>query len=132
MPDTSGSNKHGSEEHKEKANHDKDLAETLFKNGGFPDWVVTCSFYFALHCVDAYAHKLGIKSFEAKLDENMTPHGKRIRFVKNNLNAYFGWYNTLFSHCEQCRYDPEYFKLMKPNVPQTMLEDAKKFLLLLK
>jgi hypothetical protein len=100
LSDTSGSNKHSSEEHKEKANHDKELAETLFKNGGFPDWVVTCSFYFALHCVDAYAHRLGIKSFEPELDENMTPHGKRIRFVKNNLNAYFGWYNTLFSHCD--------------------------------
>jgi len=120
--------KHGTIEHKEKAVHDKDVAETLQGQIVFPDWVVTCSFYSALHSVDAYAHSLGIHSFEPQLDENTTAHQKRIRFVESNLKNYFSMYNILRNRSEQCRYDPKYFKLMPPKVPETMLKLAKKFL----
>jgi hypothetical protein len=122
--------KHGAEEHKQKAIHDKDLAEKLQHDNAFPDWVVTCSFYSALHCIDAYAHKLGKHdSFEAGPDENIGAHTKRAIFVDRTLGReFFGSYNTLRSHCDQCRYDPKYYKLMLPIVPNTMLKLAQKFL----
>lgn len=120
--------KHGPEEHKQKATHDKDLAEKLHHDNIFLDWVVTCSFYSALHCVDAYAHKLGIKSFEPGPDENTTAHRKRERFVEHNLKSLFGSYEILRNHCDQCRYDPEYYRLMRPIVPNTMLKLAGQFL----
>ena len=119
---------HGFDEHKQKASHDKEIAEVLQREGAFPDWVVTCSFYSALHSVDAYAHKLGVKTFTPEPDEETNAHQKRVRFVEKNLKGYFGIYNILLSHSEQCRYDPDYFKLMHPNVPETMLKLANQFL----
>jgi hypothetical protein len=123
--------RHGQNEHREKAIHDKTLADKLHQENTFPDWTVTCAFYCALHCVDAYAHKLGIRSFEPGLDENTNAHLKRARFVERNLRDLFGSYQSLRSHCEQCRYDPQYFRLMSKTVPATMLKLADKFLLLL-
>jgi hypothetical protein len=119
--------KHGTEEHKQKAIHDKNLAENLHHDNAFPDWVVTCSFYSALHCVDAYAHKLGIKSFVPRPDENTTAHKKRELFVERNLKALFGSYEILLNRSEQCRYDPEYYRLMLSIVPNTMLKLARQF-----
>lgn len=114
--------------HQEKAHHDKDLAENLHNQKVFPDWVVTCSFYSALYCVDAYAHKLGITSFEPAIDEKLSAHQKRLRFVNSSLTEFFGFYETLYNRCRQCRYDPAYYNLMLPIVPETMLKLANKFL----
>ncbi len=119
--------KHGLEEHKQKATHDKNLAEKLHHDNTFPDWVVTCSFYSALHCVDAYAHRLGIESFVPRPDEDTTAHKKRERFVERNLKALFGSYEILLNHSKQGRYDPEYYRLMLPIVPNTMLKLAGQF-----
>jgi hypothetical protein len=113
--------------HQEKARHDKELADTLYSQSKFPDWIVTCSFYSALHCIDAYAHKLGIMSFEPTIDDKLTAHQKRLRFIDHSLKAYFGFYQTLYSHCRQCRYDPEYYKLMLPIVPEKMVKLANRF-----
>lgn len=124
------SKKHGITEHKQKASHDKDLAEKLYQDDIFPDWVVTCSFYSALHSVDAYAHKLGIDTFEPKPNEKTNAHRKRLRFVEDNLKPFFGRYNILLNRSEQCRYDPDYFKLMPKNLPETMLKLANQFLLI--
>lgn len=118
---------HNDADHEEKAGHDKDLAERLFKDGSFPDWVIVSSFYFALHCVDAYAHRHKVRSFESGPDENISPHGKRIRFIKRNLKEFFSSYGRLFSRCHQCRYDPQYFKLVPPITVKKTLELAGKF-----
>jgi hypothetical protein len=124
------SKKHGFGEHKQKAEHDRDLAERLYQESVFPDWVVTCSFYCALHSVDAYAHKLGIETFEPKPDEKTNAHRKRLRFVQSSLQVYFGRYNILLNRSEQCRYDPDYFRLMPKSLPETMLKLAEQFLLI--
>lgn len=124
--------KHGTEEHKQKATHDKNLAEKLHHDNAFPDWVVTCSFYSALHCVDAYAHKLRIESFKPSPDEKISPHRKRELFVERYMRNLFGSYEILRNHCDQCRYDPEYYRLMLPIVPSTMLKLADQFLSLVK
>jgi hypothetical protein len=118
---------HGGTDHKAKADHDLKTAELLLAEGNHPDWVVTCSFYTALHCVDAYAHKLGITSFDPKPEEKLTAHSKRERFVKNNMQTYFGYYKWLHDRSTQARYDPQYFKLMFANVPSSAVKDAKIF-----
>lgn len=115
-------------EHKQKANHDKEIAESLQTTNKSPDWVVICSFYSALHSVDACAHKYGVPNFDPAPDEKTTAHQKRLRWVEKNLRDYFGRYNVLLSHSEQCRYDPSYFKKMLPIVPLTMIKLAKQFL----
>lgn len=119
---------HLSNDHKIRAKHDEALAEMLCRNKEFSDWSITCSFYFALHCVDAYAHKLRIKSFERAPDESLSAHGKRKRFVRNNLGSFFNNYCKLYSRCHQCRYDPKYFKLMRLDIPGKMLKIAREFL----
>jgi hypothetical protein len=119
---------HGTEDHKCKAIHDKDIAELLLAEGKFPDWVITCSFYLALHAVDAYAHKLGLRNFDPTPDSQGTPHGKREYFVKINLSKYFNSYCRLRDRSEQARYDPLYFKLMPKNTPGAMLNEAKTFM----
>ena len=83
---------HNQADHKDKACHDLKIAEQLLADGHYPDWVITCSFYTALHCVDAYAHKLGINSFEPKLGEKLSAHNKRERFVFSQLNQLFSNY----------------------------------------
>jgi len=118
---------HDGKDHKNKAEHDLKTAELLLAEGDYPDWVITCSFYTALHFVDAYAHKLGIASFEPRLGEKMTPHSKRIRFVSTNLRQFFSSYKRLYDRCNQARYDPQYFKLMMTNVPISAVKDAKFF-----
>ncbi len=121
--------KHGTEEHKQKAAHDKNLAEKLQCDKTFPDWVVTCSFYSALHCIDAYAHKSipNFPGFEPNPGEHTGAHRKREIFVERNLRPLFGSYEILRNRCDQCRYDPEYYRLMLPIVPSTMLKLAEQF-----
>jgi hypothetical protein len=117
---------HNDKDHK-KAEHDLKIAEFLLADGNYPDWVITCCFYTALHYVDAYAHKLGIESFDPKLGERKTTHGKRIRFVKYNLKDFFVRYKKLYDRCLQVRYDPKYYKLMFPNIPGSALKAARTF-----
>jgi hypothetical protein len=120
--------RHGDAEHASKAEHDKCLAEMLLANGKFPDWVITSSFYLALHCVDAYAHRLGIRDFMPAKEEKLSVHGKRERFVKANLNNHFIKYKWLHDRSNQARYDPLYFKLMPIGTATASLADAKQFL----
>jgi hypothetical protein len=118
---------HTDKDHKNKAEHDLKIAEQLLADGNYPDWVITCSFYTALHFVDAYAHKLGITSFEPRLGEKMSSHGKRLRFVSNQLRQSFSSYKRLYDRCRQARYDPQYYKLMMTNVPVSAVKDARTF-----
>jgi len=120
--------RHGDSDHISKAEHDKCLAETLLAEGKFPDWVITCSFYLALHCVDAYAHRQSITNFLPAPEEKLSVHGKRERFVKAQLNNCFFKYKWLHDRSNQARYDPQYFKLMPIGTASTCLADAKQFL----
>ncbi len=119
--------RHGEAEHMQKADHDRCLAEALSTDGKFPDWVITCSFYVALHCVDAYAHTQGV-TFVAVQGEKLSLHGKRERFVKAKLNNHFINYKWLHDRSNQARYDPSYFKLMPIGTATACLADAKQFL----
>lgn len=118
---------HGIAEHKTKAEHDLKIAQLLLDKGDFLDWVITCSFYSAMHCVDAYAHKCGVTSFKPRLGEKTNAHRKRMRFVNNYLKHLFINYKRLFDRSTQARYDPQYFKLMYPKIPCSAVNDAKSF-----
>lgn len=122
-----GQTRHGDSAHIMKAEHDKCLAEALLAEGKFPDWAITCSFYLALHCVDAYAHRQGI-TFVLKQGDKLGIHGKRERFVKDKLNNYFFKYKWLHDRSNQARYDPQYFKLMPIGTASACFADAKQFL----
>jgi len=122
-----GQASHDGKDHRCKAEHDLKIAELLLADGNYPDWVITCSFYTAVHYVDAYAHKLGIPSFEPRLGEEMTAHGKRIRFVREQLKQFFNSYKRLYDRCLQSRYDPQYYKLMFPSYSGSAVKDAKTF-----
>lgn len=119
---------HNGKEHVSKALHDREIAEYLLEKNLFPDWVITCSFYFVLHCVDSYAHKLGIRSFDPAPDENKSAHRKRELFVQKNLKDYFFWYMKLKDRSSQARYDPTYFQLIKPGYPKELFDKTKCFL----
>ena len=121
-------------DHKSKAEHDKETAQILLNNGKFPDWVITCSFYFALHCVDAYAHKHGVQDFKPALGERISAHKKRERYVWNALRSYFNSYSRLLDVSTQARYDPQYFTLVSkyaPKVPEKLFKEAELFTKLL-
>jgi hypothetical protein len=122
---------HGENEHKIKANHDKEVADFLLNTRKYPDWVVTCSFYIALHCVDAFAHRNGIRTFDPGLDEDITAHRKRELYVRKDLKTYFNIYKKLHDRSNQARYDPKYFQLIPTYLPAQMVKLAEKFLALL-
>jgi hypothetical protein len=130
LPSKYGQGIHNGKDHKNKAEHDLKIAEFLLTDGNYPDWVITCCFYTALHSVDAYAHKLGVTSFEPRLYEQTTAHGKRIRFVRDRLRPFFVKYKRLYDRCRQARYDPKYYQLMMPNVPSSAVKDARAFVAL--
>lgn len=118
---------HGEKEHREKAQHDLKIAEKMLNNNNYPDWVVICSFYSALHYVDAFAHKLGKTSFKPRLGEKITAHRKRELFVRRHMKEFFASYKRLHDRSTQARYDPEYYKLMFPKIPSSAVKSAKRF-----
>lgn len=122
---------HGYDDHKNKAQHDESAASLLCLNPNVSDWSITCAFYCALHCVDAYAHRLGVRTFEPQLDEQISAHTKRKKWIWRNLRNLFSIYGRLYSRSEQCRYDPKYYLLMEKDLPEKMLREAKKFLQIL-
>ena len=97
----------------EKAEHDLLLSDELLQSGSYLDWCLICLFYFALHCVNAHASSQGITSFKPRKEEKKSEHGKRIRYVNNNMRGVFAIYNRLFNRSVQCRYDPQYFKMLQ-------------------
>lgn len=125
---------HCDADHKSKAEHDKETAQTLLSGDKFPDWVITCSFYFALHCVDTYAHRHGVQDFKPRPNEKISPHKKRELYVWNVLRSYFNSYKRLLDVSIQARYDPQYFTLVNkyaPKIPKKLFKEAESFMKLL-
>lgn len=102
---------HTSDDHIKKLEHDCKLAQELAKTEEYYDWTMICAFYFAVHCIEAYAHqhrKEGELLSIEKWDKE-SPHKKRERFVRDNLKDFFSIYQRLYNHARQSRYDPRYF-----------------------
>lgn len=103
--------KHTAEDHINKLKHDCDLAQELAEKEDYYDWTITCAFYYAVHCVEAYAHKIGKeRELLGELGDEESLHRKRERFVYKHLRDYFGIYRRLYDKSRQSRYDPTYFQ----------------------
>ena len=109
--------------HIEKAKHNTEFSMSLLETK-FKDWLITGSFYIALHYVDAHATKNKVK-FEYLPGEE-TMHGLRRRYVRRKLRDLFTWYERLFQESMNARYDPIYLKRIKYN-PKGLFELALKF-----
>lgn len=104
---------HSADDHIKKSEHDLEIAELMCKQDCY-DWTIICAFYFAVHCVEAYAHIKGLeRSLEKGLGDEESIHRKRERFVKQHLRKYFGTYRTLYDKSRSSRYDPLYFHRIK-------------------
>lgn len=108
---------HTYSDHKNKAKHDWKLASNLESKQEFCDWTITCAFYYAVHCVEAYAHK---KNKERELMprgswDDESQHLKRKKFVQKNLQDFFTMYCKLYDKSRCCRYDPKYFDAISKN-----------------
>jgi len=118
-----------------KSNHDCKLAQELCANEEYCDWTIVCAFYFAVHCVEAYAHKIRKERelLSGILDEESL-HRKRERFVRNYLKDYFGIYRRLYDKSRQSRYDPTYFEKIRKvkGYHKRLLEKAEKLKAVLK
>lgn len=109
--------------HTDKAKHNTEFAASLFGTK-FIDWLITGSFYVALHYVDAHAAKNKVK-FEVLPGEE-TMHGLRRRYVRRKLRTLFTAYERLYQESMNARYDPLYLKRMRVD-PKNLFELALKF-----
>jgi hypothetical protein len=122
------------EEHKLKATHnEKFVAFLIPEKTQFPDWIATGSFYFALHCVNANAAKLGIdwRTFPPELTLNqrrkISKHTKRVIYVRRYFRNLFTDYNRLLTESMNARYDPIYQVQVQPTTPDTLFQIAQQF-----
>ena len=103
--------KHTADDHLRKMKHDQNVALELAKKDDCCDWTIICAFYFAIHCVEAYAHKHGIeRELVGDLGDEESLHKKRERFVRNHVGEFFTLYLRLYDKSRQARYDPTYFE----------------------
>lgn len=103
--------KHTAEDHINKMNHDSALGQQLADDENYCDWTITCAFYCAVHCVEAYAHKIGReRELLVEFGDETSLHRKRERFVNNYLRDYFTIYRRLYDKSRRSRYDPTYFE----------------------
>ena len=109
--------------HIEKAKHNTEFSGSLLPTK-FQDWLITGSFYIALHYVDAHAIKNKVR-FEYLPGEE-TLHGVRRKYVRAKLRTLFTSYERLFQESMNARYDPIYLKKIKFN-PKELFEIALKF-----
>lgn len=109
--------------HIDKARHNTEFATSLLETK-FKDWLITGSFYLALHYVDAHAAKKKVK-FEVLPGEE-TMHGLRRRYVRSKLKKFFAAYERLFQESMNARYDPIYLKCITFD-PKRLLELALEF-----
>jgi len=96
--------------HVDKAKHNTEFSSYLLKTK-FKDWLITGSFYVALHYVDAHAAKNDVR-FEYLPGEE-TMHGIRRKYVRKKLRKLFSSYERLFQESMNARYDPIYLKKIR-------------------
>ena len=109
--------------HIDKAKHNTEFSASLLETK-FKDWLITGSFYIALHYVDAHAAKNKVKFQYLPGEETL--HGLRRRYVRAKLRHLFTSYERLFQESMNARYDPIYLKRIKFD-PKDLFELALKF-----
>lgn len=81
----------------EHAEHNEKVCRFLKKKPDFSDWIITVTFYAALHYVE---HKL-LSDHKIK---NSKSHKKRKAVVQKNLPNIFGEYSHLLDMSQNARY----------------------------
>ena len=118
--------------HKGQALHNHDFAQSLSPTKPqFPDWVITGSFYMALHCVNAYAAKKGWKwkRYPRRAPFKISRHTQTLRYVRQKLGrSIFKDYIRLYQECWNARYDPFYLKRISSSMAGNLFTIAKNFL----
>ena len=123
---------HTAEDHVRKLKHDCKLAQKLAEGEEYCDWTIICTFYFAVHCIEAYAHKKRLERFlkyNSHGRGNQNLHQLRQRFVDEYLPKYFTLYIRLYDKSRASRYDPKYFEriVQMKGYHKRLLEAALKF-----
>lgn len=118
--------------HKAQASHNYDFVQSLSPaKPQFPDWVITGSFYMALHCVNAHAAKKGFKWKRYPKDSpfKISRHTQALRYIKKKLGmALFKDYFRLFQECWSARYDPFFLQRIHSSKPGRLFKLAVKLL----
>lgn len=123
---------HTAGDHIRKLKHDCGLAQKLAEGEEYYDWTITCTFYFVVHCIEAYAHKKRLEKlleYNGVIRSNQNLHQLRQRFVSEYLPNYFNMYIRLYDKSRDSRYDPNYFERIArmKGYHKRLLEAALKF-----
>jgi hypothetical protein len=87
--------------HTDQADHNKDLLHQLLNHmQQFSDWIVTVSFYFAVHRVDAV--------LKGKFKQYPSSHKERNTLVRKYLPQISPDYEAIYSVSVRARYYPGY------------------------
>lgn len=127
--------KHTADDHIKKLKHDCNVAQKLAGEEDCYDWTIICTFYYAIHCVEAYAHQIGKeRELVGEIWDETSLHRKRERFVRKYLKDYFTIYERLYEKSRKSRYDPTYFeKICRiKGYHQKLLKSARKIETILK
>jgi hypothetical protein len=97
---------------KEHAEHNKNLCDKLYSEGGFNDWIVTTAFYSAIHFIDhkIFPTKNTSKTYKDIADAKLayggqiSPHKVRGILVHTELSKQRGNYNYLKQMSHTARY----------------------------
>jgi len=91
--------------HLTQARHNKKLAKYLLKNNYiFPDWVVTCAFYVAIHCFEAHLYERRNNHSESLAPPGQSCHFFRKEFIRRNHEIIFIDWRDLYVECGIARY----------------------------
>jgi len=113
--------------HLTQARHNKKAAKHLLENNcTFPDWVVTCAFYSALHCFEAHLYERKNDHSESLARQSsISPHVFRKEFIHKNHRVIFRDWTDLFHECSIARYLVD---LSKPAYKYFSKNDAEKLI----
>lgn len=102
----------------------------MSQRSDYYDWTITCAFYFVIHCVEAYAHKIKLegKLKHRDLEDEESLHKIRERFVREKIPQHYAIYMNLYKKSRKSRYDPTYFEKIAKNIgyQKRLLESAQK------
>lgn len=114
-----------SQQHIEQSEHNKDFLQEIIANfPDYTDWIITVTFYFALHRVQARL----LKDFNLDPDrhEHRNPMRSRNKLVQLLLPNYWEDYHTLYHESRKARYHPNYHKRINITDIRDLILDALK------
>lgn len=123
---------------KNHAKHNEEVCDFLIADGRFNDWIITTSFYSALHYVQheifplteetiKYTNFDGYYTFVLK-SQNISKHEGTKKLVKEHIPTCFAHYRWLFDACMNARYSKYQISNQKAAEAKSNLIEIKKHL----